>query len=84
MPKNVYPDGVKFVMSLDRGYTEGGFSFPGNHIELTDKVLNDFKMRSALTRLAKALTIQFRKQDKKVRGVIIGSVGFEFMFQNKK
>lgn len=83
MSKNVYPDGVKFIRRLDKGYKEGGFSFPRSHIELTDKVVDDFKMRNTLTRLAEALTMQFRKENKKVRGVIIGSVGFEFVYQSK-
>jgi len=77
-------DEVVFSMKLNKGYKRGGFSFPCSSVKITGELADDLKMRAALVRLAKVLTMQFRKNHKKVRGVIISSVDFTLVFQDKK
>lgn len=77
-------DKVSFCLKVDRGYKEGGFSFPACQAELTTDLVDRLKMSRSLRRLAKALTLQLRKRAKRVRGVIISSVNFQMMFQDKE
>lgn len=77
-------DKASFHLKVDKGYKRGGISFPACQAELTNELVDRLKMDGALGRLAKALTLQFRKKDKRVRGVFISSVNFQFVFQDKE
>ena len=71
---------MNIYLRKPKQYENESFSFPNTTAELTDEVIDEHRMRRALTRFAKELAQQIRKKRKNLVGVNIHGIDFNMIF----